>query len=823
MFYQLVMSGNTYNVYLPYEVSWEWQEVEFPVLGIWLSAFIWIFVSGICLMPRLSTYLASLTFAAYFLYGAANRAPVDFFLGFGEVVVTIFSPLMTDNMLKSLSSIWETLHFPGLSIYAFHFYLPFYVGFTSLLTFVYYPARSGSPRHRPSWVDLLLSTGTLVFTIEYIVNFADRGDRAGLILWSDVIMGTIAIIVSIEMCRRIHGWILPLLGIVFFGYAMYGNYFPGRLVHKGFDFNEVTNFVYGNDGIYGVIANVYASYVFLFILFGVFLEKTKVGDVFVDLAFAIVGKLRGGPAKAAVVSSGLVGMVVGSGAANIVITGTFTIPLMKRAGYMAHYAGAVEAVASIGGHLMPPVMGSAAFLVAAFTETDYGYIALISFIPALMYYFSLYMSVHHRSGLRGIHGLPADQIPVLSTLLKKDGYLLLPVVLLILRLVIGRSPFDAALWSIVLAMVLGFFREDTRLLSFPPLLAKFLGLTHWGTDQDRLKLQADRARSAALREGKTKDEADKVYIKTLDDIQYTFPGVGLKENWTLGVGLVVFIFALFQEAGIGTAIFWGLLVMFVLASPRVLDGLAKGAQDSLAIGVTAGVMGIVLAGVSMPGLGLKFSSIVLSYSRLLVDAFGWAGTELPMAIVLCASASYILGMGMTITASYVLLSILAVPALKELGVPLLNAHLIILWQTQYASLTPPFALGAFVAAGIAGSDPMRTGFTSLKLATALYIVPFIIAYSPAILMGEGTSWGQTVFVWGTSFLGFYCSATALEGYLRRKLFVWERVLFIVSAVFLWTTIHWLNLIGLVGMVVALVIQFMIRGERRVETSLQAAK
>ena len=212
---------------------------------------------------------------------------------------------------------------------------------------------------------------------------------------------------------------------------MYGNYFPGRLLHKGFSYNEVVNFIYGTSGIFGVIANVYASYVFLFILFGVFLEKTKVGDVFIDLSYALVGRLRGGAAKASVVSSGLVGSVVGSGAANIVITGTFTIPLMKRAGYKPHYAAAVEAVSSIGGHLLPPIMGSAAFLVAAFTETDYGWIALISLVPALMYYFSVYMSVHFRSGLDGIHGLSKEELPELLPLLKKDGYLLLPVALLI--------------------------------------------------------------------------------------------------------------------------------------------------------------------------------------------------------------------------------------------------------------------------------------------------------------------------------------------------------------------------------------------------------
>ena len=659
--YIVIFAGRKYNLYLPYEISWEWQEVEFPALEFWLYALIWLYVSGLCILPKPTILLSSFVFAAYFLYGAANRAPVDFGLGFGEVIVYILSPLLTAGMEKSLSAIWETLHFPGLSIYAYHFYLPLYVIFTAILTFIFYPARTGAPTRRPSAVDLLLCAGVVVFTVEYVMNFADRGDRAGLVLWPDVAMGTIAIIVSIEMCRRVLGWVLPLLGMFFFYYAMYGNYFPGRLLHKGFSYNEVVSFIYGTSGIFGVIANVYASYVFLFILFGVFLEKTKVGDVFIDLSYALVGRLRGGAAKASVVSSGLVGSVVGSGAANIVITGTFTIPLMKRAGYKPHYAAAVEAVSSIGGHLLPPIMGSAAFLVAAFTETDYGWIALISLVPALMYYFSVYMSVHFRSGLDGIHGLSKEELPELLPLLKKDGYLLLPVALLICRLVIGRSPFDAALWSIILAMVLGFFREDTRLLALPPVLARLVGRPGWSTRNDRLEYQAAKHLKKLMESGKSLEVADTEAAAYLEAAKAEAPGNPLMENWPLLAGLGLLIVLPMAGHTAPEAIFWSVLAAAMLSSPRVLDGLERGAINSLIIGVTAGVMGIVLAGVSMPGLGIKFSSIILGYSSFLDNAFGITGTALPVAILLCTVASYIMGMGMTITASYVLLSILAVP------------------------------------------------------------------------------------------------------------------------------------------------------------------
>ena len=805
--YIVFFAGRSYNLYLPYEIAWDWQEVEFPALDAWLYALIWLYVSGLCIFPKQAILLSSFAFASYFLYGAANKAPVDFGLGFGEVIVYALSPILTEGMEKSLSAIWETLHFPGLAIYAFHFYLPFYVIFTAILTFIYYPARAGAPMRRPSAVDLLLCAGVVVFTVEYVMNFADRGDRAGLVLWTDVAMGTIAIIVSIEMCRRILGWVLPLLGLFFFYYAMYGNQFPGRLLHKGFSYNEVVNFIYGTSGIFGVIANVYASYVFLFILFGVFLEKTKVGDVFIDLSYALVGRLRGGAAKASVVSSGMVGSVVGSGAANIVITGTFTIPLMKRAGYKPHYAGAVEAVSSIGGHLLPPIMGSAAFLVAAFTETDYGWIALISLVPALMYYFSVYMSVHFRSGLDGIHGLSKEELPELLPLLKKEGYLLLPVVLLIFRLIIGRSPFDAALWSIVLAMVLGFFREDTRLLALPPILARLVGRPGWSTRNDRLEYQAANHHKELMESGKTLEEADAEAETYLEAAKAEPPGNPLMENWPLLAGLGLLIVLPMAGHSLPEAIFWAVLGSVVFSSPRVLDGLERGAINSLIIGVTAGVMGIVLAGVSMPGLGIKFSSIILGYAAIIDNTFGITGTTLPVAILLCAIASYIMGMGMTITASYVLLSILAVPALVELGVPLLSAHLMILWLSQDASLTPPFALGAFIAAGVARADPMRTGFASLKLGKALYIVPFLMAYTP-INITEGAAWFDILVVWVSGFMGFFCTSASLEGYMRRKLEIWERVVFAVAGGLLFFYVPWMKITGAAIMAVMIAIQFM---------------
>ncbi len=576
------------------------------------------------------------------------------------------------------------------------------------------------------------------------------------------------------MCRRILGLILPLLGTLFFVYCVWGNYFGEALAHAGFAFNEVLSYMYSESGIYGPIASVFATYVFLFIVFGTILQMTKIGDVFVDVAFALVGRFKGGAAKSAVVSSGLVGSIVGSGAANIAVTGTFTIPLMRRSGYLPHYAGAVEATASIGGQLMPPIMGSAAFLVAAFTEVDYGYVALISFIPALMYFYSLYMQVHFRACKAGIEGLPKEELPSFMGVMKRDGYRLLPVALLITLLIMRFSPFYAAFWSIIAALLISCFQEDTRQLQLPSPLAR---LIRWGGTPE---LQ----------------ENERIYS-------------GFFADWGGIIIAAVVAIALPRLFGmsIGAAAFFAISALIILSSQRLIHTLSQAAIASLVIGATAGIMGIVLAGVTMPGLALRFPAIVLEYS------YG----SLPLAILLCAIASYIMGMGMTITAAYVILSILAVPALVEMGVPELNAHLIILWLSQDSSLTPPFALGAFIAAGIAGADPTRTGFASVMLAKPLYIVPFMMAYSP-ILMDPGSAWWDIALVWITGFVGFYCLAVSMEGFFRRPLGGLERALFMAAAIGFFFHPWWIKAGAIALLAIAVVVSNLSRTQEAATVS-----
>jgi len=749
----VVLAGQTFQIYLPHLVGWQWVDVTVIRLPIWSWLVLWGIGAGLCLVPRVTAITIGVAFSLYYIYAAVNGATIQ--LPGGVVLAKL----------------------PYLPIYAYHYFLPLFIVFSGVLVFTYYPAGDRSPQTRPSTCDIVLCLLTLAAVFDFMWNFEERGDRSGLIYWNDVIFGTVMAIVSIEMCRRILGLVLPLLGVLFIAYTWFGTSIPEGIAHGGFPFNEVIAYLNSESGIYGTVTNVFATYVFLFIVFGAILQQTKIGDVFVDIAFSLVGRFKGGAAKTAVVSSGLFGSIAGSGAANIAVTGTFTIPLMRRSGYAPHYAAGVEATSSIGGQLMPPIMGSAAFLVAANTDINYSYVALVSFVPALMYFYSVYMSVHFRACRAGIGGLPREELPSFKKVLKKDGYKLLPVALLIFLLIIGFSPFYAAFWSIVGALAISCFNENSRQLQLPNPIAALIG---WGGRP-------------------TPEQGEKVHK-------------GLIVDWGGSVaGIVILIgLPLFFGMSMASTLFFAICGTVLFSSPRLIDTLSQGAIASLVIGATAGIMGIVLAGVTLPGLALRFPAIILEYSQ----------GSLPLAILLCAIASYIMGMGLTITAAYVILAILAVPALVELGVPLLNAHLIILWLSQDSSLTPPFALGAFIAAGIARSDPTRTGFIAVLLAKPLYVVPFLMAYSP-ILMDPGAAWWDIIIVWATAFIGFYSLAVAIEGYFRRKLSWMERALFMGAAIGFFFQIWWVKLAAVAMLALGVALQIWLRQPEMVTSPVRA--
>jgi TRAP transporter 4TM/12TM fusion protein len=370
------------------------------------------------------------------------------------------------------------------------------------------------------------------------------------------------------------------------------------------------------------MANVLATYVILFIFFGAFLHKSGAGRFFIDLPLALAGRTTGGPAKVAVIASALFGSVSGSAIANTVSTGAFTIPLMKRAGFRPHVAGAIEPAASIGGMFLPPIMGAGGFLMAELTGLPYAYIMIISVGPALIYFFSVFCMIHFEAKKLKIVGIQDEEFPHWKKVLAGGWYFSLPLVIITILMLIGRSPGFAAFWATISCVVISWVNKETRM--------------------------------------------------------------GLKEIW---------------------------------------QAIQTGARNTLLIGATVGVIGVIVGVISLTGMGLKFSDLIIAL----------AGNSLLLAIILIALASLVLGMGVPVTASYLIVAVLAVPALGAFGVAAVVAHQIVYWLSQDSNITPPVCVAAYAGAAIAGSDPWKTGWTAFKYAKMLYVMPLLFAFTPSIL------------------------------------------------------------------------------------------
>lgn len=576
------------------------------------------------------------------------------FLGSENVKNRVFTGKANMSVMIVGAFLSAFMVYCAVAIVPFYVHLSMFFGLTTILVFLYYPARQASVSS-VTLVDGVLILMTVASVVYIILYFQEMEERAGLVTQWDYLFGLLAIIVALESCRRVLGPILPALGVLLLLYCYFGPYFPEEMSHKGFQMKRIVSFMYSMDGIMGVVTNAFANFIFLFILFGAFLTTTKVGDFFIDISLSLVGRTRGGAAKVAIIGSALVGSVVGSGSANVAITGVFTIPLMKKTGFKPHQAAAIEAVASTAGHIIPPVMGAVVFLMAAFTRTSYIDIVMISILPAILFVFNLYLIAHLWASRMGIQGLPADLLPNFRDTLKKGWFLCIPILVLIVLLGLRYSAHLSAVITIFCMFLVSFIRKDTRL------------------------------------------------------------------------------------------------------TPRKLfETLFDGAKSSLVIGASAGTMGIILGGILLPGLGYKFTSLILSYSYQI----------LPLAMILVFVGAYILGMGMTVSGVYVVLSVLAVPALMELGVPLMAAHLTIVWFAQTSPLTPPFCLAAFIGAGIANCDPMRAGFSSVRLGYPYYIMPFLMIYTAILFDG---SWPEILRAIVGAFIGLGLLTVAIERYWLARL------------------------------------------------------
>ena len=629
--------------------------------------------------------------------------------------MTVTETKEAESVTGTAWAIAKSLAIIGVALSVFQLYTAGIIAMTAMrhravfltcilvMTFLIKPLYKGARKDRFNFalvVDLILVVITIGIGLYIFIDLINIFERQGD--WSpwDIRVSITLVLLVLEATRRVIGLNLMLIACFFLLFGYFGPYMPELIIHKGYSVERIaTTLSLTTEGIFGLPLGVASTFVFIFILFGAFLDSTGAGSFFINLSYSITGRFSGGPAKTAVVASGFMGSVAGSAVANVVATGSFTIPMMKRIGYKKHVAAAVEAAASTGGQLMPPIMGAGAFLMAEFTQTPYLEIIKIAFIPAVLYFFSVILFVHFEAQKQGIWGLPKRDLPHVGETLKKGIHFIIPVAVLVTVLVMNYSPMMAGFVAILTVYFTALLRKQSR-ISF------------------------------------------KVLLKTLE----------------------------------------------------------QGARNAIVVAVACAAAGIIVGIVNLTGTGLRFSSLVVSLSQ---------GIPL-LALLLVALTSLFLGMGLPVTASYIVLVILAGPGLMELGIPLLTAHMIVFWYSQDANVTPPVALESFAASGIAGSKPMKTAFTSWKLAKGLYILPIIMAYHPLLLNGPTADVVRTVVF---STLAIIAFVVCLERYFLTSLTWPETILQAVSAIALIWANTTVNYIGLILFIILTGIQIVMRKKR----------
>ncbi|SDB47744.1 TRAP transporter permease [Bauldia litoralis] len=600
-----------------------------------------------------------------------------------------------------------------------------HVGFLMLLVFpLIGVARHASlPVKLLGWILGLI--GAAIAAYQWIF-YDDLIIRAGYPTVLDLVVGTALIAVVLLAALRVMGPALPIIAGAFLAYCFFGQYLPAPLVHRGYDFDQVIDHMaFGTEGIYGIPVYVSATYIFLFILFGSFLERAGMIRLFTDISLGLVGHARGGPAKVAVISSGLMGTISGSGVANVVTTGQFTIPLMKRFGYRSAFAGGVEATASMGGQIMPPVMGAVAFIMAETLDISYAEVVKAAVIPALLYFASAFWMVHLEAGRLGLFGLPKEECPSALNAVRRSWYLILPLVALVYLLFSGYTPLFAGSVGLALTVMLIL---GTAIAAGPP--APAIRIVFWVG----LGLVA----AAFLEYG--------VYV-------------------LVGALTVLVVWNLWSRGGRETL--W-----------LSIDSLAEGAKIALTVGIACATVGLVIGTMTLTGLATTFGQFIVSVG----------GTSLFLSLALTMVTCLILGMGIPTIPNYIITSSLAGPALLELGVPLIVSHMFVFYFGILADLTPPVALAAFAAAPIARESGMKIGLSAVKIALAGFVIPFMAVYAPALMLQDGGPLAATIgYVPAVAYVVLkVCLAIALWGaaaigYLRRPLALWERLLAAVAA------------------------------------------
>lgn len=592
----------------------------------------------------------------------------------------------------------------GMSLYHLHLawtggYEPIFqraLSYLFGLTLIILVYRQGSDDKPGSW----LITGALflaaIAAIGYPVlesgYFLDRLYYVDPLKTIDLILGSVAILLTLEAARRTINTALPLIVVFFLFYTFFGPWFPWEFGHKGNSFVHIIEHHYVTpDGLWTVPLGVFSVFIFLFILFGAFLDRMGAADYYVRLSMAAAGRLRGGPAKAAIFASAMTGSITGSANANIATTGPFTIPMMKKAGFKAETAAGVETAASTGGQIMPPIMGASAFLIVEFTGISYWTVVKVSILPAVLYFLSVYVIVHLEARKEGLEGIPGDQLEKVWPILKEGWYFLLPPLIIIAILMQGQSVPYAGMIGIGSVIALGALKGIIDTIE--------------------------------------KSRTDG--ITTNDIIQLLWRGI-----------------------------------------QNVIGAMETGAIRSLPVIAAVAAVGIIMGALWQTGLALKFSSLMVSL----------AGDNLFLAIILVGIASFVLGMGLPTSAAYIVLSVMAVPALLDIGepwaLPLLSAHLIVFWFSLDSSFTPPVCVPAYTAAGIAQANPSKAAWAAFRTAKGMYIIPVMFAFTPILLLDQPLDVLQT---FGFAVVGFLASSAVIVGFIYTPMSTLERAAFSLAA------------------------------------------
>ncbi|TJV80226.1 MAG: TRAP transporter permease, partial [Mesorhizobium sp.] len=561
------------------------------------------------------------------------------------------------------------------------------------------------------------------------VFYTDLIRRSGFLTTPDLIVGTVLVVLVFEAARRLMGLPLALIALIFLAYAFFGNHLPPPFIHRGYDFAQlIDTFAFGTEGIYGTPVYVSAAYIFIFVVFAAFLERAGMIALFNDFALGLVGTWRGGPAQVCVLSSALMGTISGSGVANVVASGQFTIPLMKRFGFRSAFAGAVEATSSMGGQIMPPVMGAVAFIMAETLNIPYAEVVKAAIIPALLYFGACFWQVYLEAGKAGLQGMAKADLPNPWHAVRRHWPLVLPLAALIYLLFAGYTPIFAGTMGLALTIVL--------ILGTP--LAALIG-------------------PLAFRI---------VFWLTL--------GLAAASFMRFGVDILSFVIA-------------GLVIACVTfrggreTLQICIDSLAEGAKNALPVGIACAIVGIVIGTLTLTGIASTFIGWIISIGE----------NNLLLSLVLTMLTCLVLGMGIPTIPNYIITSSLAGPALLSLGVPLVVSHMFVFYFGIMADLTPPVALAAFAAAPMAKESGLKIGIQATKLAVAGFVVPFMAVYTPALMLQDpgpiAAQFGYPVevaYIVLKACMGIALWGAAAVGFLARRMAWWERLVAFAAGVLL---------------------------------------